>query len=138
MPHRVPSHSAPPWCGQRLRKAKYSPSTLKTPIDRPPSSTIFRSPGGISSTAATTYFTGGEAKCSQSVERARVVEVDHVLRRLGQPWRQGHVGIVGVPVRVVAGEQDVADHVAILLEHLPEVLGPVRLLDGLRREVHVL
>ena len=48
-----PSHSGPPWCGQRLRSAKNSPSTLNTPIERPPISTILRPPGGISPTRAT-------------------------------------------------------------------------------------
>src|SRR5216683_129795 len=47
-------------------------------------------------------------RCSQPVQPLGVVEIDHVLRRLGQTRWQRHVGIVGVPVRIITGEQNVA------------------------------
>src|SRR5262249_9152187 len=49
-----PTQSGPPWCGHRFNNAKYSPPTLNTPTLRPATSTIFRAPGGISSTVPTT------------------------------------------------------------------------------------
>ena len=75
---RARRQSGPPWCGQRLRSAKNSPPTLKTPIERPATSTILRVPGGISSTVATTRH--GLTACvltsapgSEPVERPRVL-----------------------------------------------------------------
>jgi hypothetical protein len=57
MPARTcTSHSGPPWCGQLLRNAKYSPSTLKISIERPATYTILRPPGGISPTRTTGWL----------------------------------------------------------------------------------
>src|SRR5919202_2289211 len=82
-PARRPSHSGPPWWGQRLRSAKYSPPTLKIPIERPATSTILRLPGGISSARATTTLVGVCAPPSPSGEAIQpggVVEVDLLLK----------------------------------------------------------
>src|SRR5258707_507716 len=49
-----PSHRLPPWCGQRLDRAKNSPDRLNSTIARPFTSTSLRPPGAISETAATT------------------------------------------------------------------------------------
>ena len=52
----MPCARLPPRCGQRLLSAKKSPPRLNTTILRPLTSTSLRWPGGISSTAATTWL----------------------------------------------------------------------------------
>src|SRR5512145_1655250 len=103
------------------------------PIERPSTSTILRSPGGISSARATTCFTRTRPR-SETVELASVVEPDPLLDLFRQLTRQHHVGVVAVPVRIVAREHEVIAQVAVVLEQLEELLGPVGLLDRLRRE----
>src|SRR5207247_103180 len=98
------------WWGQRLRRAKSSPRTLKTPIERPATSTILREPGGISSIEATTYLAKLLGpRLRQPVERLPVLVVDPALDLVRQSDRQGLVGRVPVPVRVVRGEQQPID-----------------------------
>ena len=82
----LPRHSGPPWCGQRFSSAKNSPPTLNTPIDRPPTSTILRAPGGISSTVATTYF--GIQVSSVGSRRPTIVTDGDVLWRGPDQWEE--------------------------------------------------
>src|SRR3712207_8715592 len=79
-------------------------------IRRPPRSTLF---------PYTTLF-------RSIVQLLRVVEVDRLDDILREDVGQGEVRIVGVPVRVVRGEQDVVRHVAEVLQHLEELLRLVR------------
>src|SRR5919202_3735274 len=93
LPHCLPSQSGPPWWGQRLRRAKNSPPTLKTPIERPATSTILREPGGISSTGATTCLAKLlRPRLRQPVERLAVLVVDLGLDLVRQLDREGLVG----------------------------------------------
>src|SRR4051794_15846166 len=99
-PTVTPSHSGPPWCGQRLRIARYSPPTLKTPIERPATSTMRRVPGGRSAVSPTTTLGTGRGD-GEVVERGGVVVQDAAPHALRQARRQGSIGRVEVPVRVV-------------------------------------
>src|SRR3954463_5677144 len=78
-----PLHSEPPWCGQRLRTAKYSPLTLNTPTLRPPISTILRPPGGMSSTVPTMYRAISGPRLGKTVPDASVLghDLSRPLRR---------------------------------------------------------
>src|SRR5437773_1783789 len=60
----------------------------------------------------------------EAVERRCVLEVDLARQLVRQRHREGIVRLVGVPVWVVAGNQDVIYQVAELVQQLKELVGP--------------
>src|SRR6266516_7221118 len=112
-PSTCPSHSGPPWCGQRLRSAWNSPSRLNTAIERPATSTILRPPGGISSARATMCLAIGGV---QPVQRVGVVAQDAPAPLVAERARDRALGRVEVPVRIVGREHDPVVHVDVVEE----------------------
>src|SRR6266536_4004269 len=67
----------------------------------------------------------------EAVELRRVLEIDLLHQLVGETHGEGVVGLVGVPVGVVAGEEDVVDERAELVEKLEELCWFGRLFHGL-------
>src|ERR1700688_501488 len=76
----LPLHKGAPACGQRLKKAKYWPATLKSAISRPFTVTSLLSPDATSPTAATTC----RLMLCQRVELLRIAAEKLLLLRLGE------------------------------------------------------
>src|SRR5271166_4702451 len=132
LPSTNPMHNGAPSCGQRLISAKNSPCTLNTPMERPATSTILLVPGAISLTGATTCRA---IPSLQAVERQSVLAEYHPLVLLGQRRLEGVTRIVLVPVRIVGREHDAVP--TDPLTRRQQILGPLRLLDRLRRHPDV-
>src|SRR5829696_268648 len=112
---------------------------LKTPIERPATSTILRSPGGISSALATVYLANlpDHQPHSERIECPSVLVEDLLLEFARQPYLERSIRIVEVPVRVVRGEHQ---HVVgtEVIDDLEKVLRVRRFLHRLGREPHLL
>src|SRR5262249_53623788 len=101
-------------------------------IERPLTSASLRVPGGMSPTAATTCF----SILVEPVERLGVAAIDLVAALLAQTRRQRQEWIIEVPVRVVAGEQNLVP--ADPLHHVEDVIGVLRLFHRLGRDPEML
>src|SRR5215217_2495601 len=119
--------------------AKNSPPTLKMPIERPATSTILRSPGGISSALATVYLANlpDHQPHSERIECPSILGKYLSLKFARQPYLECSIRIIEVPVRVVRGEHQHIVGIEVL-DNLKKVLGVVRFLHRLGREPHVL
>src|SRR5262249_42186636 len=96
-----------------------------------------RVPGGMSPTAATTCLAMLSAVHSvDPVERLGVAAIDLVAALLAERRRQRQKRIVEVPVRVVAGEQNLVP--ADPLHHVETVIWPLRLFHRLGRPQEML